>query len=408
MRLSTRLAAAFALTFVAAFSVRAARAQSPTNINWRAAEAESLTNHVQLTFPEQFVKAGEAYFNPDARWVIFQAVPVPTNGSPADTIYSMYVAKVRYSRTGLIVGLEKPILVSPPGSANTCGWFHPTDPGRIIFGSTLVKPIEGPEAGYQRGANSYRWAFPAQTDVVTTVVPQMVRDYERNARGAHSFAALFDQKPPAPTPLWTRPGYDAECSFSADGRLILHTRVNPKTNDPDLYLYDTLTGASKPIVVKPGYDGGPFFSPDSRRICYRSDRRGNDLLQLFVTDLVPTTDSAGQPTVELIEHQLTDDENVNWAPFWHPSGKFLIYASSKISHHNYEVFSIEAPTFGADEDTTPLRTRRLTYADGFDGLPVFSNDGRWMMWTSQRGAMIDGETKPSSQIWAAQVVNAAP
>ncbi|MCH7570702.1 MAG: PD40 domain-containing protein [Deltaproteobacteria bacterium] len=34
-----------------------------------------------------------------------------------------------------------------------------------------------------------------------------------------------------------------------------------------------------------GYDGGPFFSPDQKRICYRSDRKGDHLLQLFVSDL---------------------------------------------------------------------------------------------------------------------------
>ena len=29
----------------------------------------------------------------------------------------------------------------------------------------------------------------------------------------------------------------------------------------------------------------PFFSPDGKRLCYRSDRRGDDLLQIFVSEL---------------------------------------------------------------------------------------------------------------------------
>ena len=31
-----------------------------------------------------------------------------------------------------------------------------------------------------------------------------------------------------------------------------------------------------------GYDGGPFFSPDGKKILYRSDRKENDLLQVFI------------------------------------------------------------------------------------------------------------------------------
>jgi hypothetical protein len=47
-------------------------------------------------------------------------------------------------------------------------------------------------------------------------------------------------------------------------------------------------------------------------------------------------------------------------------------------------------------------TRRVTFAGGADVLPVFSRDGRWMMWTAQRGEMIVGETRPSSQLWMAR------
>jgi hypothetical protein len=38
---------------------------------------------------------------------------------------------------------------------------------------------------------------------------------------------------------------------------------------------------------------------------------------------------------------------------------------------------------------------------------VFTPDGTWMMWTGQRGALVAGETRPSSQLWAARVDLAA-
>jgi hypothetical protein len=55
-----------------------------------------------------------------------------------------------------------------------------------------------------------------------------------------------------------------------------------------------------------------------------------------------------------------------------------------------------------DKPLAELRTARVTNAAGADVLPAFSRDGRWMMWTGQRGPMVEGETRPSSQVWVAR------
>src|SRR5262249_51321452 len=141
-------------------------------------------------------------------------------------------------------------------------------------------------------------------------------------------------------PLFSRPDYDAECSYSRDGRFVLyaHVREGAKTAgraDADIWVYDTKAKQHHALVTADGYDGGPFFSPDGKRICYRSDRKLNDLLQLFVADL--KFDAEGIPVGVEREYQVTDNEAVNWAPFWHPSGKFLVYGTSQVSHANYEV-----------------------------------------------------------------------
>ncbi len=123
-----------------------APAQPP--LDWKTLEAPLLTHHVQLTSRNDFVKAGEAYFSPDGKWVIFQGVPVPAEGKTPDSFYSMYVAKVKRDGSGRISGLEKAILLSPPGSANTCGWFHPKTPYRVMFGSTVVVPSTDQKSGF--------------------------------------------------------------------------------------------------------------------------------------------------------------------------------------------------------------------------------------------------------------------
>jgi hypothetical protein len=128
------------------------------------------------------------------------------------------------------------------------------------------------------------------------------------------------------------------------------------------------------------------------------------LLQLFVADLKFDSQGSGNIPVGIErEYQVTNNEHVNWAPYWHPSGQFLIYGTSEMGHTNYEVFAVEVPQSGAAaRPVGALSHRRITYANGADVLPVFSDDGNYMMWTAQRGPMVESETKPSSQVWVAR------
>jgi TolB protein len=371
--------------------------------DWHAAEAPVLRHHLQLTKRSDFLRAGEAYFG-QGDWIIFQAIPVPVGDAKPEPFYSMYVAKLTRDGDGRISGLEKPIRISPAGSANTCGWFHPKLAGTVIFGSTLVPPSEQQRSGFQVGTRKYVWMFPKEMDIVSVGV----RDIFVDVVGKNPAYAPKGQA--APKPVFTRPDYDAECSYSKDGRFILYAHVREDTKegeraDADLWVYDTDTGEQHAIVTADGYDGGPFFSPDGKRICYRSDRKKNDLLQLFVADL--KFDERGVPVGVVKEHQLTDNEHVNWAPYWHPSGKFLVYGTSEMGHENYEVFAIEADAakLATDSPESPaskaVRHTRVTHAAGADVLPAFSLDGKVMMWTCQRGPMVEGEQKPSSQLWVA-------
>lgn len=371
--------------------------------DWREAEQGSLAGHVRITSPDDFEKAGEAYFSPDGSWIIFQAVPKAPEGEEPSPHYSMYVARLIRNDRDEVTGADRPILISPPGSANTCGFFHPLAPHRVIFGSTISPPIQDARSGYQRGESRYVWQFPEQMDVVSRTIPAIF--YDRLPEGMRDqMQVAWDVDALEPIPLFTNPGYDAECAYSPNGRSIIYANVDPETRDADLHVFDAVAGFSRPLVVEKGYDGGPFFSPDGKRLCYRSDRAGNDLLQLYVADL--ELDDAGVPLRVKRERPITSDQNVNWAPFWHPSGEYLVFASSAVGHHNYEVFAIDVPAQD-DPAVAPdaLQRRRVTHAEGFDGLPVFSPDGSLMMWTSQR---TDAGDKGTSQVWIARVVNASP
>src|SRR3954464_13803440 len=165
--------------------------------------------------------------------------------------------------------------------------------------------------------------------------------------------------------------YDAEGSFSPDGKWICFT--SRRSGDTEIWVMKADGSNPVQITKNPGYDGGPFFAPDGKRLIYRSDRKQNDLLQVFVGDLA--FDAEGNITGLKSEKQLTDDANVNWGPYFHPDNTHILYATSQHGHHNYELYLMR--------DDGSAKTR-ITYCPGFDGLPVFSPDGKYVMWSSKR------------------------
>jgi TolB protein len=390
--------------------------------DWRAAEAPFLRNHVQLTFAKDFVRAGEAYFSPDGEWIVFQAVARPKEGEEADPFYAMYVARL-VRENGGVRGITDVARISPAGSANTCGWFHPTHPNTVLMGSTLVRPGDDQPAGFQVGERRYRWMFPVEMDVVEAhpfiLGGATVASDERMPE--RMFRAGVREDVGSVRVLFSRPNYDAECSYDATGRFVLYAHVEDEPAmgraDANIYVYDTKTKRHTALVTAPGYDGGPFFSPDGGWIAYRSDRKGDDLLQLFLAKLRFERDTDGTmvPTGVEREMQVTANEHVNWCPYWHPSGAFLVYATSEATtqpgQHEYEVYAIETPLEAlASEKADPgsLRRVRVTRTPGADVLPAFSADGRWMMWTTTRGERREGQARPGSQLWIAEWAGGNP
>ncbi|MAB80501.1 MAG: hypothetical protein CMJ89_14200 [Planctomycetes bacterium] len=349
--------------------------------SWGEDERGILENHIQLTSSERFRKAGESYFSPDGKQIIFQAIEKKKNPKLEEAFYQMYVADLVVGG-GRVRGIDNIKRLSPPGSSNTCGWFHPTEPGVVIFGSTLVPPRNPDRTGYQRNSSRYVWQFPQEMDIVRCEISR-----------ADGTAANLERLVADPD------AYLAECVVAPDGRhmVFCEHEVEEGSSGGDLLILNFASGKRVVVTGSEGYDGGPFFSPDGKRLCYRSDRRGDDLLQIFVAELA--FDAHGNVTGVEREFQLTDNVHVNWAPYWHPNGRYLVYATSQMGHENYEVFVVDADP-GTDGGPTKYgtRRRRITHAEKFDGLPVFNNDASRMMWTCQRDA------EGTSQVWLADFV----
>jgi TolB protein len=298
----------------------------------REQEQVALRNIRQITFPSMgFEKAGEAYFSPDSRTILFQAVPI---GQSQYQIFSM--------------DLEEgvPRLVSTGMGACTCAYFRP-DGKKIIFASSHEDPELQNDVyrqgvpGYQRASGTYSWEFTPYMNI-----------YEANPDGSDLVA------------LTSGPAYTAECAYSSDGARIVF--ASNRSGSMNIYTMQADGSDVRQVTTTTtSYNGGPFFSPDGEQIVFRADREVSHYLQIY------TIDSDGTNDV-----QVTRDSAVNWAPYWHPSGRFIAYTTSLHGHSQYEIYLI-SPTTG--------QQYRLTYDPTFDGLPVFNADGTKIIWTSKRG-----------------------
>jgi Tol biopolymer transport system component len=294
-------------------------------------EARHLKNITQVT--SGFSKAGEGYFRPDGKAIIFQAA------KPGENDYQIYTQDLTPG--------AKPRLVSTGKGKCTCSWYHP-DGKSILFASTHLDPAlaaGAPKAGepktkvpaYSR-SERYKWDFDPAMDI-----------FRAEPDGSH-LVRLTDA-----------PGYDAEGSYSPDGKQIIFTSF--RDGDAEIYIMDADGKHPRRITQSKGYDGGPFFSPDGKKIIYRSDRKQNDMLQIYIN----TPDGKN-------ERALTSNDAVNWGPYFYPDSRHIVFSTSLHGHQNYEVYWM---------DTETGKLERITYRDGFDGLPVFSSDGAKMLWTSK-------------------------
>ena len=178
--------------------------------------------------------------------------------------------------------------------------------------------------------------------------------------------------------------YTAEGTLSPDGKTIVFTSL--KDGDLELYTMNVDGTGVHRLTNTPGYDGGAFFSPDGKRIVYRAYHptdstelaQYRDLLQQSIVRpnkmeiWVMNIDGSAQ-------HQLTHLGGANFAPFFTPDGKRIIFSSNYTHPH-----SGEFDLYLINDDGSALE--QVTTATGFDGFPQFSPDGKHLVFASSRHA----------------------
>ena len=128
------------------------------------------------------------------------------------------------------------------------------------------------------------------------------------------------------------------------------------------------------LTEAPGYDGGPYsFRPmETLPIIWRHFAESGMFADVWTMNIDGSD-----------KRRITDFKSMSWAPYYHPSGKYIIFTSNKLGFSNFELFIVDV-----NGEHEPVR---VTYTDGFDGLPVFSPDGKKISWTSGRTS--DGKSQ---------------
>lgn len=322
-----------------------------------------LRNVRQLTFDGE---NAEAYWSNDGRKLILQR---RSGAMTADQIY--------------VLDLESGDLKQiSSGGRTTCSYFLQGDK-QVVYASTHHHGEEPPPVAKRTG-RSYVWNVHREYDL-----------FVADADGGNK------------RQLTTEPGYDAEATVCPVTGTIVFTSV--RDGDLELYTMEPDGSDVRRITNRPGYDGGAFFSHDGRKLVLRSAyprtpaEAGEDkelLGQALVRPSHMEITVCNRDGSDF--RQVTDNGCANFAPYFTPDDRRILFSSNfegmqeaqKTGNHmaarNFDLFLI-----GVDGGPT----ERVTNCPEFDGFPMFSPDGKLLVFASNRYSQKEGETNVFVAEW---------
>ena len=290
----------------------------------------------------------EAYFSFDGTKLTYQN----TGEYPCDQIFSMNLD-----------GTDRK-LVSTGAGRTTCSFYTP-DGKSIVYASTHLGARECPPVpGHENG---YVWPVYDTYDI-----------FRVNTDGTGL------------TQLTKTPGYDAEATIAGDGRIVF---TSVRNGDMDIYSMNGDGSDVKQLTNLPGPDGGAFFSADGTKIVFRGrhPEKGPELDSYFTLLKKGLWKPAGLDVFVMnrdgsnLQQVTKNVGGANWAPFFLPNGKQIIFASNMKDPRggNFDLYLINVDGTGLEQ---------ITFSDKFDGFPMFSSDGKKLIFASNRHSVKHTDT----------------
>ncbi len=309
-------------------------------------QEKHLKNIRQLTFGGN---NAEAYFSFNDQQLVFQS-DYQAWGVECDQIFYFPLSQENMKA-------DPPQMLSTSEGRTTCSYFLPGDTS-IVYASTHLADQACPTPP-ERSQGRYVWAIYPGYDIFTA-------DLEGN---------IIQQ-------LTNAPGYDAEATVSPQGDKIVFTST--RSGDLELWTMNIDGSNLQQITDELGYDGGAFFSPDGSKLVFRASRPQGEEAQKTYKDLLK--EGLVEPTdLEIFVcnadgsemRQITELGQANWAPFFHPSGEKIIFASNHKAKRGFP-FNL----YMINLDGTGLE--QITFDETFDSFPMFSYDGKKLVFSSNR------------------------
>ena len=249
-------------------------------------------------------------------------------------------------------------LVSTGKGRTTCSYYLPGD-DKIIYESTHATDSNCPPPADM--SNGYVWKTYSAFDL-----------YIANADGSN------------PQPFLPAAGYDAEATVSPVGDKIVFTSM--RDGDLDIYTVNIDGSDLKRLTTELGYDGGPFFSWDGKKIVYRSYHPKTEVqIERYKTLLADEMIEPNAFQVWVMDadgnnkRQITKNEYANFAPFFHPDNKRIIYVTNEGSTDPHKA---DFNFWIINEDGS--NKEQVSFFAGFDGFPMFTKDGKTLVFASNR------------------------
>jgi Tol biopolymer transport system component/formylglycine-generating enzyme required for sulfatase activity len=251
--------------------------------------------------------------------------------------------------------------------------------GQALSWSPAWSPVPGDEriafAGRYKGDWDIYTMWENGSDITRLATPASNESEPRLSPNGHRVA--FESDIDGDYEIWLEDAYqlsewqqltnnkanDWHPSWSPDGRKLAFT--SDRDGNLDIYVMnDDGTGVVR-LTTDPAHDDDPIWSADGQRIIFYSNRSGDgDLYEMNAAD--------GSQVKPLVQGPGYDGQ-----PAISPDDQVLIFASARDYPGSYatELYRL---------DLLSNKLTRLTDNENYDSIPLWSTNGGWLYFTSDR------------------------